>query len=52
MVQKIIVKYSVSVGGEWFFKEKYFTDYKDAFEFMSSLVQVYKFQVCFIRKNK
>ena len=52
MVKKIIVKYSVSVNGEWFFKEKFFTDYKEAFEFMSSLDQVYKFQILFIKNNK
>lgn len=52
MVKKIIVKYSISVNGEWFFKEKYFNDYKDAFEFMTSQDQVYRFQVSFIRNNK
>lgn len=51
MVKKIIIKYSVSVNGEWFFKEKFFTDYKEAFEFMSSLDNVYKFTVNFIRSK-
>lgn len=51
MVKKIIIKYSISVNGEWFYKEKIFDKYDEAFEYMSSLDNVYKFTVSLIRNK-
>ena len=51
MVKKILVKYSISVNGEWYFKERYFDKFQDAFEFMSSLDSVYKFTVQLFRNK-
>lgn len=52
MVKRIIVKFMVMINGEWYQKEKTFTDYKEAFEYMSGESNVYKFTVNFIRSAK
>ena len=44
-MKKIKVTYYKKIDGEWFAKTQYFEKYEDAFEYMSQLTTVRKFEV-------